>query len=128
MNGSRTIFAASIMLTVACAQTIASPCKPADAKLAGGYELRGVRETGSVIALEADGRFGYMLTVGAFDEVARGCWRREGDAVVLNPTDIRANSGDPSFKKALKLPINAKGGLVRYHEGKKVGVYERFRK
>ena len=102
----------------------AQSCKPADAKLAGNYQLSGVMETGSLIGLAPDGRFGYMLSVGAFDEVARGCWQKQGNTVVLTPTEIRANSGEPSFK-VLTLTINGKGRLARSYEGKPYGVYER---
>ena len=63
----------------------AAACKPADGKLAGGYELQGVMETGSIIILLADGRFGYNFTVGAYDEIAEGCWHRDGKNVVLVP-------------------------------------------
>ena len=69
--------------------------------------------------------FGYMLTVGAYEEVAQGCWRRDGKSVVLEPSKIRANDGEPSFAKRLKLAIDTKGGLVRSHKGRRYGVYVR---
>lgn len=127
MTKVRMVFAALLALFVTAAPLLAAPCEKADAGLAGRYQLTGVMETGSIIVLAADGRFGYMLTVGAYDEVAEGCWRRDGGSVLLEPTKILANDGAPSFKR-LKLDIDASGGLVRYHQGKKYGVYERLRK
>ena len=100
----------------------AAACKPADGKLAGGYELQGVMETGSIIILLADGRFGYNFTVGAYDEIAEGCWHRDGKNVVLVPTKMEVNHGDGKFKQ-LVLRLSSKKGLIRFHEGKKYGEY-----
>lgn len=112
------------VLSLIATSALAQSCKPADAALAGNYQLSGVMETGSRIGLAADGRFGYMLSVGAYDEVARGCWTKRENTVVLTPTEIRANSGEPSFE-VLTLTINAEGGLERTYQGKPYGVYER---
>ncbi len=121
------VLLASAALLLFQAPVLAAPCKPADEALAGVYQLSGVRETGSVIRLAPDGRFGYMLTVGAFDEIAAGCWRRSGTAIDLVPNKIQANDGNPTFK-TLQLRVNAKGGLVRTYKGRPYGVYERIRK
>lgn len=126
MNWTCLCIAAAAVTTVV-SPLAAAPCEKADAKLVGIYELTGVRETGSVIALAPDGRFEYMLTVGAFDEVARGCWQRSGETVTLTPQDIKTNSGDPTFK-TLPLKLDKKGGLVRFYQGKRYGVYVRPKK
>ncbi len=118
------IFAGSCLLLI---RGGAAACDRQDASLAGLYELQGVMETGSAIGLAADGRFQYMLTVGAFDEVAEGCWHRTGQNIVLVPTKIQANDGNPTFKR-LTLALDRKGGLVRFHQGQRVGSYVRIRK
>ena len=121
------MFAVIAAMTALATPLSAAPCKQADAKLAGSYELTGVMETGSVIILAADGRFGYMLTVGAFEEIGRGCWHRKNDVVILKTSDIKANNGKPSFKE-LSLKLDAKGGLIRFHKSKQYGTYVRYKK
>ena len=36
------------------------------------------------LLLKADGRFEYMLAYGALDELASGCWTRNGRVVTVN--------------------------------------------
>ncbi|WP_189533387.1 ankyrin repeat domain-containing protein [Paludibacterium paludis] len=50
-------------------------------KLAGNYYLRGMREVGSQIRLNPDGRFAFMLSYGSYDRNARGQWRLKGDDI-----------------------------------------------
>ena len=126
MINNKLLLAAIAILTLMSPSFAAQKCEQADPSLSGKYELTGVMETGSVILLDADGRFGYMLTVGAYEEIARGCWRRKDKSIVLNPTEIRANSGEPSFKQ-LNLELDEKGELTRFHEGKRYGVYVRIK-
>ena len=128
MIGTR-LFRAAAILAVLVPAAAKAACKPADATLAGVYQLRGVMETGSVLRLAADGRFGYMLTYGAYDEVARGCWRREAGAIVLTASEIKKNAPmGPSFKRQLRLSLNAKGELVRQMSPRHTGRYVRVRK
>ena len=54
------------------------------ADIAGHYVLQGVREVGSELLLKPDGTFEYMLAYGAADYFAKGTWRRDGGAVILN--------------------------------------------
>ena len=61
----------------------AADCAPADATLAGHYYLSGVMEVGSELRLPPNGRFDYMLAYGALDELASGCWSRDGEIVTL---------------------------------------------
>lgn len=108
----------------ATASAQALTCKPADKSLAGIYELVGVREVGSAIQLLADGRFGYMMTYGAADELGKGCWTRKGNTVTLVPSELQINHGGEKFKK-LDLKLTSKGGLLRKFDAKHQGVYER---
>jgi hypothetical protein len=55
----------------------------------GHYYLEGVMEVGSELLLRADGRFEYMLAYGALDELASGCWTRNGGGVTSTPTNSR---------------------------------------
>lgn len=104
-------------------------CRKTDASLAGVYELRGVMETGSILRLASDGRFGYMLTYGAYDEIARGCWRRDGDIVIITPEEIKKNAPmGPSFKGQLRLRMGPKGALMRSMGPRHTGRYVRVRK
>ena len=116
----------SVLLASGTASQAAS-CEPGDKALAGLYELTGVMETGSIIVLLADGRFGYELTVGAYDEIARGCWKRDGSTVTLNVNEMRVNDGDQKFKQ-LKLKLKSGDKLIRDHKGKPWGTYERVAK
>ena len=125
---ARMIFPAMFgAISLMAAPLAAAPCFRPDSGLAGKYQLNRVMETGSVIILADDGRFGYMLSVGAFDEIANGCWRRNGNSVILTPTRIRVNSGKPTFK-TLNLKLDADGGLIRVHKGKRLGIYVRSKK
>ncbi len=71
--------------------------------LAGNYVLRGVMEVGSELLLKPDGTFEYMLAYGAADYWAKGTWRHEGDAVILNSAGkeeapfrlLRSEAGKP---------------------------------
>lgn len=54
------------------------------ADMTGHYTLQGVREVGSELQLKKDGTFEYMLAYGAADYWAKGTWRAEEGAVILN--------------------------------------------
>jgi hypothetical protein len=54
--------------------------------LAGHYVLHGVMEVGSELWLKPDGTFEYMLAYGAADYWAKGTWRHEGNAIILQST------------------------------------------
>lgn len=116
-----TYFAAATFTTVGPLAAQSLDCKTADEKLAGGYELRGVREVGSILVLAPDGRFGYSLTVGANDEEAIGCWQRDGRNVILEVSEMRVNDGDRKFKRMI-LKIKYGGGLLRTEQGKTWGL------
>jgi len=71
--------------------------------LAGRYVLRGVMEVGSELELKPDGSFEYMLAYGAADYWAKGTWRHEGNAVILQSSSkeeppfrlVRSEAGKP---------------------------------
>lgn len=118
---------AVLVCAVAAPAMVSAACKKADRSISGLYQLNGVREVGSQIDIAPNGRFGYMFTVGAYDEFARGCWSRKGSTVTLVPTRMRTGPGGKKFKR-LDLKLNASGNLVRIFPSKHVGRYVRIRK
>ena len=54
------------------------------ADVAGHYVLDGMMEVGSELLLKPDGQFEFMLAYGAADYWAKGTWKTENDAVVLD--------------------------------------------
>ena len=117
-------------LFMACwaAPALAANCKPADASLSGLYQLRGVMESGSMIGLLPNGQFRYMLSVGAYDEAAQGCWQREGDSVVLIASEFKKNAPSVTTFKRVILQVTAKGELIRQITPKQRGRYVRVRR
>ena len=116
--------ASFVTLLISAGMANATKCEVADKRLAGAYELTDVFETGSIIYLLPDGRFGYELSVGAYDEVARGCWKRNGSGITLMVNEMRVNHGNEKFKQ-LNLKLRSGNKLIRDHQGKKWGTYER---
>lgn len=103
----------------------ASECQRADASLAGHYYMRGVMEVGSELQLQANGKFEYMLAYGALDELATGCWSREGQTVTLVVSKFEANAEDPMKFQRLELEVKPGGKLVRRFDGGHNGAYSR---
>ena len=114
----------SICLIASLCAASAQACAPADASLAGNYGLRGMMEVGSQISLRVDGTFDYMLAYGAADELASGCWSREGDAVVLVPEKKMTNTGGEMFSR-LTLRIVGPRKLRREFGAAHFGTYQR---
>ncbi len=108
---------AAVSILCVLTTSAAAACKPADKSIAGYYQLRGVMETGSTIALAPDGRFRYDLTYGAYDEAAIGCWQRKGGTVTLKVKEMVVNYGNKKFKR-LKLKLEDKNTLIRTKMGK----------
>ncbi len=90
--------------------------------MAGHYVLRGVMEVGSELWLKPDGSFEYMLAYGAADYFAKGTWRQEGNAVILESTAkeeppfrlMESKAGKPGRIRVWVLGMNGKGvGNVR---------------
>jgi hypothetical protein len=100
-------------------------CAPADPSLAGHYALSGVMEVGSELSLKADGRFKYMLAYGALDELASGCWTRNGHLVTLNAQKFLTNADDPMKFDRLELTVAPGGKLMRRFDAEHAGAYSR---
>jgi hypothetical protein len=77
------------------------------ADVAGHYSLTNVREMGSELLLKPDGRFEFMMAYGAADYWAKGSWKAQNGAVVLD-TDGEAK---PPFR--LVKSAQTKGESVR---------------
>lgn len=99
------IFARLLLLsTIAISSQIyaepTSVCKEvkfqqADQAWGGHYYLNGVMEVGSELLLQPDGKFKWMLAVGALDQYAEGTWWKNGDCIGLKP--------EAKFKKNLSI-------------------------
>jgi hypothetical protein len=84
--------------------------------LAGHYVLR-VMEVGSELWLKPDGNFEYMFIYGAADYWAKGTWRRDGDAVILQSDGkedapfrlLRSEPGKPGRIRVWVIGKNGKG-------------------
>jgi hypothetical protein len=100
-------------------------CAPADPSLAGHYYLHGVMEVGSELLLKADGRFEYMLAYGALDELASGCWTRNGGVVTLNASKFENSMDDPMKFERLELTVQPGGKLMRRFDAEHAGAYTR---
>src|SRR5215470_11041488 len=101
------------LLPLDAASPRSAGCAPADASLAGHYYLHGVMEVGSELLLKADGRFEYMLAYGALDELASGCWTRNGGVVTLHAHKFENSMEDPMKFERLELTVQPDGKLMR---------------
>jgi hypothetical protein len=119
------VFAAALTAALSTSGASAAGCAPAVAALAGHYWLRGVMEVGSELELRADGRFAYMLAYGALDELASGCWSREGDVVALHAAKFETSMEDPMKFERLELTVAPGGKLTRRFDAEHVGAYSR---
>jgi hypothetical protein len=105
----------SALLLVA-AIAAASPIPQSDDP-AGHYVLDGMMEVGSELMLKPDGQFEFMLAYGAADYWAKGTWRRDKDAVVLNSSGkqeepfrfVRGESGTAGRIRVWVLAKNGRG-------------------
>jgi hypothetical protein len=114
---------ALLPVAAACARDL--HCAPADPSLAGHYALSGVMEVGSELSLKGDGRFKYMLAYGALDELASGCWTRNGDVVTLDAQKFLASANDPMKFDRLELTVAPGGKLMRRFDAEHAGAYSR---
>jgi hypothetical protein len=104
----------AVVLVIAMAS--ASPIAQTD-DLAGHYVLEGMMEVGSEMLLKPDGQFEFMLAYGAADYWAKGTWRREKDAVILNSSGkkeepfrfLRSEPGTPGRIRVSVLGKNGRG-------------------
>ena len=123
MRGQPALVAAFVLALLPVEASAA--CAPADASLAGHYYLHGVMEVGSELLLKPDGRFEYMLAYGALDELASGCWTRNGGVVTLNAHKFEASMEDPRKFSRLDLTIASGGKLIRRFDAEHTGAYSR---
>ncbi len=90
------------LLTLAGCQTAggaAGACAPGDPKRVGHYYLNGVMEVGSELLLKPDGSFEFMLAYGALDQYGKGCWRVEGNRVLVIPAGRSAPAAQYSIDR-----------------------------
>ncbi|WP_445406985.1 hypothetical protein [Acinetobacter seifertii] len=88
----------------------------------GHYYLHGVMEVGSELLLQPDGKFKWMLAVGALDQYAEGSWWKNGDCIGLKP--------EAKFKKGLSifpesLTISDKSLDAIWEGGRQQGTYSK---
>jgi len=85
--------------------------------VAGHYVLQGVMEVGSELLLKPDGNFEFMLAYGAADYWAKGTWRRDGNAVILQSSGkeeepfrfVRSEPGKAGRIRVWVIGKNGKG-------------------
>ena len=122
---SASLAATFLLVTMLGSEARAAGCAPADPSLAGHYWLHDVMEVGSELLLKADGRFQYMLAYGALDELASGCWTRNGGVVTLNAHKFENSMEDPMKFKRLELTVQPDGKLMRRFDAEHAGAYSR---
>jgi hypothetical protein len=83
-----------------CQTAGAGGCAPSDPKLVGHYYLNGVMEVGSELLLKGDGSFEFMLAYGALDQYGKGCWRVEGNKVLVIPEGRSAPAAQYSMESS----------------------------
>ena len=66
-----------------------------------------------------------MLAYGALDELASGCWARNGRVVTLNAHKFEASMEDPRKFEWLELTVARGGKLVRRFNSEHIGAYAR---
>ena len=123
MRGRSAMVAAFVVALLPVGASAA--CAPADPSLAGHYYLEGVMEVGSELLLKADGRFEYMLAYGALDELASGCWTRNGGVVTLHASKFENSMDDPMKFERLELTVQPGGKLMRRFDAEHAGAYTR---
>jgi hypothetical protein len=77
---------ALVALALAFAAPI--PVEAAEDPVVGHYYLQGVRETGSELLIQPDGRFKWYMSYGAVDQFAEGQWLRDDKQLILNADKV----------------------------------------
>ena len=98
------------LLTLAGCQTAggaSGTCAPGDPKRVGHYYLNGVMEVGSELLLKPDGSFEFMLAYGALDQYGKGCWRVEGNRVLVVPAGRSAPAAQYSIEDSRFVGFSA---------------------
>ena len=121
---------AASLLIAACQSTGAAragACAPGDPKLTGHYYLNGVMEVGSELLLKPDGRFEFYLAYGALDQYGKGCWRIEGNKVLVIPEGRSAPAGQYSIESStfVGFTLTIEGKALVWDLGGHKGRYEK---
>jgi hypothetical protein len=66
-----------------------------------------------------------MLAYGALDELAYGCWTRDGGVVILHVSKFENSMRDPMKFGRLELTITPSGELARRFDSEHVGAHSR---
>lgn len=82
--------------------------------LTGRYRLDEGPDAAGALELTADGRFGYVLAVGALDERARGRWVKRGEQACLT---TEPTPKPPEFQRAASGPAQKSMVLVESASG-----------
>lgn len=106
---------ANAIVLVATLSAAAAATQSAD--VAGHYVLGGMMEVGSELLLKPDGQFEFMLAYGAADYWAKGIWKTENDAVVLDSAGtqeepfrfLRSSAGEAGRISVRVLGKNGRG-------------------
>lgn len=106
---------ANAIVLVATLSAAAAATQSAD--VAGHYVLGGMMEVGSELLLKPDGQFEFMLAYGAADYWAKGTWKTENDAVVLDSAGtqeepfrfLRSSAGEAGRISVRVLGKNGRG-------------------
>ena len=136
MNALRALLVAGLL---ACCAPLAAQdgtqraAQAGQSSLAGEYHLAGVMETGSGLLLRDDGSFEWFFTYGALDLGARGTWKREGDAVVLQVDEMGFPPQLPETKfDRMTLRVDGDSlvpawpwDMDAFRKGEERGTYER---
>ncbi len=69
--------------------SVASMGMAQTANFAGQYYLQNLREAGSELLLKPDGTFQFEFAYGAADYSAKGTWKTQGNAVILNSAALK---------------------------------------
>ncbi|NUG01762.1 hypothetical protein [Acinetobacter oleivorans] len=119
---STVILSAQVYADVANTTCKEAKFQQADQAWSGHYYLNGVMEVGSELLLQPDGKFQWMLAVGALDQYAEGTWWKNGDCIGLKP--------EAKFKKDLsifpeRLNISDKSLDAIWEGGRQQGTYSK---
>ena len=103
-----------MVVLAALSIALATPSAQSDSA-AGHYVLEGMMEVGSELLLKPDGQFEFMLAYGAADYWAKGSWRADKDAVVLNSAGkkeepFRFLRSEPGTAGRIQVSVIGKNG------------------
>ena len=102
-----------VLLMIAAALAL-TPGAVSARDLAGRYRLAEGPDAAGQLELTPDGRFAYVLAVGALDEEARGRWVRRGEQACLT---TEPTPKPPEFKRAPPRPGQEATVLVESADG-----------